>query len=293
VILPRSESQERHGVQAAPPVERGLLDRGRALYAGHVLLKKAKNAGGWTFDILATDLNDNLSRPPRLDLRRIRSAQHKRGAAQKYFKPTMRSAAGRRATEVAHPVERVNLNDDSKMTFLKGMTLFLLQRAHLLRSGIEAQGHAALYSNLLPGGYMSWPRESLYQVDDDFTWCTSRGHRVLETAVGYTGGGNHEGAATRGNPARIRPGSDAGGSAIVLPLTAMLHHRTGRCRESNRSRVVDGTMQPTVCGCNRPVRRRNTETCAARSSPWAQRIEAILLGFAEPDCAADSGLWTR
>jgi len=66
--------------------------------------------------------------------------------------------------------ERVNLHDDSKMTFLKGMDLIFCCNVLIyfnLASKRKVMQH--FYSNLLPGGYLFLGHaESLYQVDDRF-----------------------------------------------------------------------------------------------------------------------------
>ncbi len=66
--------------------------------------------------------------------------------------------------------DRVNLNDDSKMTFLKGIDLIFCCNVLIyfdLTSKRRVVQH--FFSNLLPGGYLFLGHaESLYQVDDRF-----------------------------------------------------------------------------------------------------------------------------
>jgi len=141
-------------------VERGLLDRGRALYAGHVLLEESeKMLAGWTFDILATDLNDNSLAAAKAGIYgeyALRSTSE--ALRRKYFKPhdEKRLQAGEQLKSLIR-FERVNLNDDSKMTFLKGMDIiFCCNVLIYFDLGSKRKVMQHFYSNLLPGGYMSW-----------------------------------------------------------------------------------------------------------------------------------------
>lgn len=127
---------------------------------------------GWTFDILATDLNDNSLTTAKSGiygeyaLRNISEALRR-----KYFK-THDDKHLRVADQLKSLIrfERVNLNDDSKMTFLKGMDIIFCCNVLIyfdLASKRKVVQH--FYSNLLPGGYLFLGHaESLYQVDDQF-----------------------------------------------------------------------------------------------------------------------------
>jgi len=148
---------------------------------------------GWTFDILATDLNDNSLAAAKAGFtaNTLCAAQARR-CAESTSSPTMRSACRRRATEVAHRFERVNLNDDSKMTFLKGMDIiFCCNVLIYFDLGSKRKVMQHFYSNLLPGGYMFMGHaESLYQVDDRFHLVHFPGAiGYWKPPVGYTGGG--------------------------------------------------------------------------------------------------------
>lgn len=88
--------------------------------------------------------------------------------------------------------ERVNLNDDSKMTFLKGMDLIFCCNVLIyfdLASKRKVMQH--FYSNLLPGGYLFLGHaESLYQVDDRFHLVHFPGAiGYWKPPLGYKGGG--------------------------------------------------------------------------------------------------------
>jgi chemotaxis protein methyltransferase CheR len=127
---------------------------------------------GWTFDILATDLNDNSLTAAKAGMYgeyALRSTSEL--LRRKYFKPYEEKRL--QVTEQLKSLirfERVNLNDDSKMTFLKGMDLIFCCNVLIyfdLASKRKVMQH--FYSNLLPGGYLFLGQaESLYQVDDRF-----------------------------------------------------------------------------------------------------------------------------
>ena len=127
---------------------------------------------GWTFDILATDLNDNSLAAAKAGvygdyalrcttelLRRKYFRQHdeKRLQANEQLKSLIR-------------FDRFNLNDDSKMIFLKGMDVIFCCNVLIyfdLSSKRRVMQH--FFSNLVPGGYLFLGHaESLYQVDDRF-----------------------------------------------------------------------------------------------------------------------------
>jgi chemotaxis protein methyltransferase CheR len=131
-----------------------------------------KLLAGWTFDILATDLNDNSLNAAKngiygeYALRNTTDLQR-----SKYFKPH-----DEKQLQVSEQLkslirfDRVNLNDDSRMTFLKGMDIIFCCNVLIyfdLASKRKVIQH--FYSNLLSGGYLFLGHaESLYQVDDRF-----------------------------------------------------------------------------------------------------------------------------
>ena len=127
---------------------------------------------GWTFDILATDLNDNSLVAAKAGIYgeyALRSTSDL--LRRKYFKTydQNRLQAGEELKSLIR-FDRVNLTDDSKMTFLKGMDLIFCCNVLIyfdLASKRKVMQH--FYANLLPGGYLFLGHaESLYQVDDRF-----------------------------------------------------------------------------------------------------------------------------
>ena len=137
------------------------------------LLEEAdKLLAGCSFDILATDLNDNSLATAKAGIYgeyALRSTSDQ--LRKKYFR-----VHDEKRLEVADQLrsvirfDRVNLNDDSKMTFLKGMDVIFCCNVLIyfdLASKRKVMQH--FYSNLLPGGYLFLGHaESLYQVDDRF-----------------------------------------------------------------------------------------------------------------------------
>ena len=145
---------------------------GEEPYTLAMFLLEEKQLAGWSFDILGTDLNSNSLETSRAGvygeyaLRNISDALRR-----KYFKDI-----GNRKLEVNDLLksrvrfDRVNLSDDSKMVFLKGIDIIFCCNVLIyfdLASKRRVVQH--FYANLLPGGYFFLGHaESLYQVDDAF-----------------------------------------------------------------------------------------------------------------------------
>jgi chemotaxis protein methyltransferase CheR len=137
-----------------------------------LLEQSEKMLAGWTFDILATDLNDDSLATAKAGiygdyaLRNVIEPLRK-----KYFKvhDEKRLQAGD-VLKAQIRFDRVNLSDNSKMVFLKGMDVIFCCNVLIyfdLASKKRVVQH--FYSNLLPGGYLFLGHaESLFQVDDTF-----------------------------------------------------------------------------------------------------------------------------
>jgi chemotaxis protein methyltransferase CheR len=127
---------------------------------------------GCRFDILATDLNDNSLAAAKAGIYgeyALRSTSQ--ALQQKYFKSyDEKRLQVRDELKSLIRLERVNLNDDSRMTFLKGMDLIFCCNVLIyfdLASKRKVMQH--FYANLVHGGYLFLGQaESLYQVDDRF-----------------------------------------------------------------------------------------------------------------------------
>lgn len=158
-----------------------------------LLEESAKQLAGWTFDILATDLNDNSLAAAKAGIYgeyALRSTTE--ALRRKYFKPydEKRLQAADQLKSLIR-FDRVNLNDDSKMTFLKGMDLiFCCNVLIYFDLGSKRKVMQHFYSNLLPGGYLFLGHaESLYQVDDRFHLVHFPGTiGYWKPPVGYVGG---------------------------------------------------------------------------------------------------------
>ncbi|MGB8061656.1 MAG: protein-glutamate O-methyltransferase CheR [Candidatus Sulfotelmatobacter sp.] len=158
-----------------------------------LLEESARLLAGWTFDILATDLNDRSLAAAKSGIYgeyALRSTTEL--LRKKYFKPYDDKQL--QVTDQLKSLirfDRVNLNDDSKMTFLKGIDLIFCCNVLIyfdLSSKRKVMQH--FFSNLLPGGYLFLGHaESLYQVDDRFHLVHFPGAiGYWKTPVGYTGG---------------------------------------------------------------------------------------------------------
>jgi len=159
-----------------------------------LLEESEKMLAGWTFDILATDLNDKSLTAAKAGIYgeyALRSTTQL--LKKKYFKP--HDDKQLQVTDQLKSLvrfDRVNLNDDSKMTFLKGIDLiFCCNVLIYFDLGSKRKVMQHFFSNLLPGGYLFLGHaESLYQVDDRFHLVHFPGAiGYWKPPVGYAGGG--------------------------------------------------------------------------------------------------------
>jgi chemotaxis protein methyltransferase CheR len=137
-----------------------------------LLEEKDKLLNGWSFDILASDLNDNSLEAARAGIYgeyALRSTSD--ALRRKYFKDAPEPKL--QANELLKSqirFERVNLRDDAKMLFQKGIDLIFCCNVLIyfdLASKRRVVQH--FYANLVPGGYLFLGHaESLFQVDDAF-----------------------------------------------------------------------------------------------------------------------------
>jgi chemotaxis protein methyltransferase CheR len=137
-----------------------------------LLQESEKLLAGWTFEILATDLNENSLVTAKegiygdYALRNTTDLQK-----MKYFKShdAKRLQANEKIKSLIR-FDRVNLADASKMTFLKGMDLIFCCNV-LIYFDLASKGKVVqhYYANLMPGGYLFLGHaESLYQIDTKF-----------------------------------------------------------------------------------------------------------------------------
>ncbi len=131
----------------------------------------ARSWPGWTFEILATDLNESS-----LDFARqaTYSDYTLRNTPLYFLQKYFRKRGG--LYHVIEPIRRqvsftrLNLVDDSKMLFLKGIDFIVCSNV-LIYFGGDAKRRVIqhFFNNLLPGGYFFLGHsESLFGVNDDF-----------------------------------------------------------------------------------------------------------------------------
>ena len=137
-----------------------------------LLEEKDKLLAGWTWDILATDLNDNsleIARAGVYGEYALRNTSEP--LRKKYFKDVgNQKLQANDLLKAQVRFDRVNLSDDNKMLFQKGIDVIFCCNVLIyfdLVSKRRVVQH--FYSNLLPGGYLFLGHaESLFQVNDAF-----------------------------------------------------------------------------------------------------------------------------
>ena len=100
----------------------------------------------WSTEILASDLNERSLAHAQAGIYGSYSTRNLTpGYRGKYFLPRDDKLQVNAMVRSSISFSRLNLSDDSRMTFMKSMdAYFLLQRSHLLRSGLEASSDPAL-----------------------------------------------------------------------------------------------------------------------------------------------------
>lgn len=137
-----------------------------------LLEEKDKMLAGWTWDILATDLNDNSLETARAGIYGEYALRNSSDLLRrKYFKDLGdKRLQTNDLLKSQLRFDRINLSDDSKMIFQKGMDIIFCCNVLIyfdLTSKRRVVQH--FYSNLMPGGYLFLGHaESLFQVDDSF-----------------------------------------------------------------------------------------------------------------------------
>jgi chemotaxis protein methyltransferase CheR len=145
---------------------------GEEPYTLAMFLSEEKQLEGWNFDILATDLNSNSLDAAKAGIYGDYALRNTTDALRrKYFKDVGNNKLQANDTLKARiRFDRVNLSDDSKMVFLKGIDLIFCCNVLIyfdLASKRRVIQH--FYNNLVAGGYFFLGHaESLFQVDDAF-----------------------------------------------------------------------------------------------------------------------------
>jgi len=126
---------------------------------------------GWTVEILATDLNERSLAHAKAAVYGDYSTRHLTPFyRQKYFAPSASQLQIQTSSCSNISFSRLNLSDDSRMTFMKGLDVIfccnVLIYFHMTSKRRVIQHY---YNNLLPHGYLFLGHsESLYGVNDDF-----------------------------------------------------------------------------------------------------------------------------
>ncbi len=137
-----------------------------------LLEEKDKLLAGWTWDILASDLNDNSLEAARAGIYGEYALRNTSDVLRrKYFRDIGNGKLQSNDLLKAQiHFDRINLRDDTKMLFQKGIDIIFCCNVLIyfdLASKRRVVQH--FYANLLPGGYLFLGHaESLFQVDDAF-----------------------------------------------------------------------------------------------------------------------------
>jgi len=126
---------------------------------------------GWTFQILATDLNEHSLAHAKNAIYGSHSTRHLTPYyRQKYFTSVGEQLQLQPVVRSGISFSRLNLNDDARMAFMKGLDLIFCCNVLIyfdLASKQRVIRH--FYNNLLPHGYLFLGHsESLYRVSDEF-----------------------------------------------------------------------------------------------------------------------------
>ncbi len=195
----------------------------------------------WSIEILATDLNE-------------RSLAHARNAIygsystrnltpyyrQKYFTPAGEQLQVQPAARNSINFSRLNLSDDGRMTFMKGLDVVFCCNVLIyfdLASKRRVIQH--FYNNLLPHGYLFLGHsESLYGVSDDFrlvhlpgatAYIKGERHRRESRNSEY---GSHQSDLTRSHRRAPAYSDHSGGSGAIASLSGAADRADSTCRKS-------------------------------------------------------------
>lgn len=126
---------------------------------------------GWTFEILATDLNQRSLDHAKQGIYGSYSTRKLPDYfREKYFLVRGEELQVNPQVQAGVSFSRVNLSDNARMEFMKGMDLILCCNVLIYFDGAsKRQVIQHFFSNLLPHGYLFLGHaESLYGINDDF-----------------------------------------------------------------------------------------------------------------------------
>jgi len=136
-----------------------------------LLEESAGRLKGWTFEILATDLNERSIAQAKLGSYGDYSTRNVTPYyRQKYFVERGENLHVRPEVQAHVSFSRLNFRDDARMAFMKGLDLIMCCNALIYFDGASKRRVIQhFYSNLLPHGYLFLGHsESLYGISDDF-----------------------------------------------------------------------------------------------------------------------------
>jgi chemotaxis protein methyltransferase CheR len=126
---------------------------------------------GWTFEILATDLNERSLAHCKLGSYGDYSTRNLTSYfQQKYFERTENQHQVSNAVKTPVSFSRINLFDNARMAFMKSMDIIFCCNV-LIYFDVVSKRHVIqhFYNNLLPHGYLFLGHsESLYGVSEEF-----------------------------------------------------------------------------------------------------------------------------
>lgn len=136
-----------------------------------MLEETATRLKGWTFEILATDLNERSLTHAKNGVYNAYSTRNLPAAfREKYFAPSGNDLQIDRSVKSHVNFSRVNLTDETKMLFMKGLDIVLCCNVLIYFDGASKKRVIQhFYNDLLPHGYLFLGHsESLYGVSEDF-----------------------------------------------------------------------------------------------------------------------------
>jgi len=146
---------------------------GEEPYTLAIMLLEASDSlfKGWSFDIQATDLNERSVEHARIGIYGDYSTRNLTPALrQKYFEPVADKLQVNGTVRKLVTVSRLNLLEDTRMLFMKGMDLIFCANVLIYFDGTSKKRVIQhFYSNLQTNGYLFLGHsESLYGINDQF-----------------------------------------------------------------------------------------------------------------------------
>jgi len=194
IILPQTiESKTKLGYRRLRLWSAGCSTGEEPYTLAMVLLEQAQTVlKGWTFEIAATDLNERSLETAAAGVYgdyglRNTPDNYKR----RFMTPDGKNFRMNDEAKSIITFSRVNLQDDSKMLFMKGMDIIFCCNVLIYFDGAsKSRVIHHFFSNLLPGGYLLLgASESLFQVNDEFRLVHfPQGTAYWKPALSNTGG---------------------------------------------------------------------------------------------------------